>query len=57
MVELVWRAATGLGELSLIDNLAMLHPSYYPERADKGYPFPSGICISWRELNSWITTP
>ena len=57
MVELVWRAPTGVGELSLIDNLAMLHPSYYPERADKGYPFPSGTCISWRELNSWITTP
>jgi hypothetical protein len=38
MIELGWRAPTGVGEISLIDNLTTLHASYYPHRADKGYP-------------------
>jgi len=38
MVELGWRAPEGVGEISLIDNLTVLHASYYPHPESKGYP-------------------
>lgn len=38
MVELGWRAPEGVGEIALVDNLAVLHASYYPRPKNKGYP-------------------
>ena len=38
MVELGWRAPEGVGEISLIDNLTVLHASYYARPKFKGYP-------------------
>ncbi len=38
MVELGWRAPEGVGEISLVDNLTVLHASYYAHPEYKGYP-------------------
>ncbi len=38
MVELGWRAPEGMGEIALVDNLTVLHASYYARPTFKGYP-------------------
>ncbi len=38
MVELDWRAPEGVGEIALVDNLTVLHASYYARPKFKGYP-------------------
>ncbi len=38
LIELGWRAPTGVGEIALVDNHRMLHASYYPHPWKKGYP-------------------
>ncbi len=38
LVELGWRAPEGVGEISPVDNLTMLHASYHAHPENKGYP-------------------
>ncbi len=38
MVEFGWRAPEGVGEIALVDNLTVLHASYYARPKNKGYP-------------------
>lgn len=38
MVEMGWCAPEGVGEISLVDNLTMLHASYYARPDCRGYP-------------------
>ena len=38
MVELDWRAPEGVGEIALVDNLTVLHASYYAHPKFQGYP-------------------
>ncbi len=38
LVELDWCAPEGVGEIALIDNLTVLHASYYARPRFKGYP-------------------